>query len=130
MEYIGDTVETSFDLLALLSVCHDSVPVVGPICIMCSLVLLRGSLTSFSGITRKSFTVVQNLGAANIHDVLATPNHMRSSIVSVSLFGEADVGLCTTVASMWTLWSAVDVMVSESVGAHESDLITYCVFAI
>ncbi|KAK9113984.1 hypothetical protein Syun_020781 [Stephania yunnanensis] len=71
-----------------------------------------------------------NLGAVNIHDVLGTQDHMRSSIVSVSLFGEADVWLCTTVASMWTLWSAVDVMMSESMGAHESNLITYCIFAI
>ncbi|KAK9087116.1 hypothetical protein Syun_029510 [Stephania yunnanensis] len=31
---------------------------------------------------------------------------------------------------MWTLWSAVDVMMSESVRAPESNLITYCVFAI
>ncbi|KAK9150222.1 hypothetical protein Syun_008531 [Stephania yunnanensis] len=46
---------------------------------------------------------------------------MRSSIVSVSLFGKADVWLCTTVASMWMLWSAVDVMVSESVGVHASE---------
>ncbi|KAK9163861.1 hypothetical protein Syun_004763 [Stephania yunnanensis] len=37
------------------------------------------------------------------------------------LFGEADVWLCTTVASMWTLWSAVSVMVNESVEAHASE---------
>ncbi|KAK9098282.1 hypothetical protein Syun_025327 [Stephania yunnanensis] len=46
---------------------------------------------------------------------------MRSSIVSVSLFGEADVWLCITVASMWTFWSAVGVMVSENVGVHASE---------
>ncbi|KAK9169913.1 hypothetical protein Syun_002053 [Stephania yunnanensis] len=66
-----------------------------------------------------------NFGATNIYDVLATPNHMRSSIVSVSLFGEVDDWWCTTVASMWTLWSTVDVMMSESVGTHESNLIVF-----
>ncbi|KAK9162774.1 hypothetical protein Syun_003676 [Stephania yunnanensis] len=42
-------------------------------------------------------------GAAKIHDVLATPDHMRSSMSSASLFGEADVWLRTMVASMGTL---------------------------
>ncbi|KAK9169155.1 hypothetical protein Syun_001295 [Stephania yunnanensis] len=42
-------------------------------------------------------------GTTKIHDVLTTPNHMRSNILPVSLFGEVDVWLRTTVASMWTL---------------------------
>ncbi|KAK9121054.1 hypothetical protein Syun_018671 [Stephania yunnanensis] len=46
---------------------------------------------------------------------------MRLNIVSVSLFGKVDVWLCITVTSMWTLGSAVDVMVSESMGAHASE---------
>ncbi|KAK9167226.1 hypothetical protein Scep_002417 [Stephania cephalantha] len=60
-------------------------------------------LASFNDITRKSFTVVRISRAANVHDVLATPDHMRSSILSASLFVEADVWLRTTVASMGTL---------------------------
>ncbi|KAK9087435.1 hypothetical protein Syun_029829 [Stephania yunnanensis] len=51
----------------------------------------------------KKFHGGTDRGAAKIHDVLATLDYMRSSISSTSLFGEADVWLCITVASMGTL---------------------------
>ncbi|KAK9098931.1 hypothetical protein Syun_025976 [Stephania yunnanensis] len=81
----------------------------------------RQSLEARSGDTVELDSAAGSVMFLANHDVLATPDHMRSSIVSVSLFTKADVWLCTTVASIWTFWGAVDVMVSESVGAHASE---------
>ncbi|KAK9087686.1 hypothetical protein Syun_030080 [Stephania yunnanensis] len=66
----------------------------------------------------KKFHGGTDLIVAKMHDVLATLDHMRSSISSALSFGEADVWLRTTVASMGTLKDWAKFKASESVGAH------------